>query len=117
VLAPQVSLAATLGGRRSALICDELVLRARSDLDADRPRECALQLLVALDAAVAELGSAPPSLGLSGRVAELRERRGGIAAAAQTALAGTPSAEQQELVRATVERLEAALRARAVALG
>jgi hypothetical protein len=116
VLAPQAWLAATLGARRRTLVCEELVLRARSDLDAGRPRECALQLLVTLDAAVAELGSEPESLGLSARVAELRERRAGIAAAAQAALAREPSEEQQELVRATVQRLEAALRARAVAL-
>ena len=116
VLAPQARLAATLGARRRTLVCEELVLRARSDLDADRPRECALQLLVTLDVAVAELGSEPASLGLSERVAELRELRGGIAPAAQAALAGDPSSEQQELVRTTVGRLEAALRARAVAL-
>jgi hypothetical protein len=116
VLAPQARLAATLGARRRTLVSEELVLRARSDLDAARPRECALQLLVALDAAVAELGSEPESLGLSARVAELRERREGVAAAAQAALAREPSPEQQELMGATVERLEAALRARAVAL-
>ena len=116
VLAPQAWLAATLGGRRRTLVCEELVLRARSDLDAGRPRACALQLLVTLDAAVAELGAEPESLGLSARTAELRDRRAGVAAAAQTALAREPSDEQQELVRATVQRLEAALRARAVAL-
>jgi hypothetical protein len=117
VLAPQARLAATLGGRGRTLVCEELVLRARADLDADRQRECALQLLVALDAAVAELGTEPASLGLSARVAELRERRADVAAAAQAALAREPSADQQELVRATVGRLQAALRARAVALG
>jgi hypothetical protein len=117
VLAPQARLAATLGARRRTLVCEELVLRARSDLDAGRPREAALQLLVALDAAVAELGSEPDSLGLSARVAELRERRAGVATAAQAALALEPSDDQQELVRATVQRLEAALRARAAALG
>jgi hypothetical protein len=116
VLAPQARLAATLGARHRTLVSEELVLRARSDLDAGRPRECALQLLVALDAAVAELGSEPESLGLSARVGELRERRGGVAAAAQAALAREPGPEQQELLRTTVERLEAALRARAVAL-
>jgi hypothetical protein len=117
VLAPQARLAAALSGRDRTLVCEELVLRARSDLDSGHPREAALQLLVALDAAVAELGAEPASLGLSTPVAELRERRVGVAAVAQAALAGEPSAEQQELVRATVQRLQAALRARAVALG
>lgn len=116
VLAPQARLAATLSGRGRTLVCEELVLRARSDLDAGRLRESALQLLVALDAAVAELGAESASLGLAARVAELRERRADVAAAAQTALAREPSADQQELVRATVQRLQAALRARWVAL-
>ena len=117
VLAPQARLATTLGGRGRTLVCEELALRARADLDADRQRECALQLLVALDAAVAELGTEPASLGLSARVAELRERRADVAAAAQAALSREPSADQQELLRTTVGRLQAALRARAVALG
>jgi hypothetical protein len=116
-LAPQARLAATLGARGRTLVCEELTLRARSDLDAGRPRECALQLLVALDAAVAELGSEPASLRLSERVAELRECRTGVAVAAQAALARDPSDEQQQLVGTTLGRLEAALRARAVALG
>jgi len=116
VLAPQARLAAALGARQTTLVCEELALRARLDLDQDRPREASLQLLVTLDAAVAELGREPEALGLSERVAELRERRALVAAAAQAALAAVPSTEQLELVRSTVERLEAALRARAVAL-
>ena len=91
-------------------------MRARLDLDQARPREASLQLLVTLDAAVAELGREPEALGLSERVAELRERRALVAAAAQTALGAVPSPEQLELVRSTVERLEVALRARAIAL-
>ncbi|MFZ0041899.1 MAG: hypothetical protein WAK93_11370, partial [Solirubrobacteraceae bacterium] len=55
VLAPQARLAAVLGARELALACEELVLRARLDLDHGREREAALQLLVALDAALAEL--------------------------------------------------------------
>jgi hypothetical protein len=116
VLAPQARLAAALGARQTTLVCEELALRARLDLDQDRPREASLQLLVTLDAAVAELGRLPEALGLSERVGELRERRALVAAAAQAALGAVPSPEQLELVRSTVERLEAALRARAVAL-
>jgi hypothetical protein len=116
VLAPQARLAAALGARQTTLVCEELALRARLDLDQDRPREATLQLLVTLDAAVAELGREPPILGLSERVAELRERRAAVASAAQTALGAVPSIEQLELVRSTVERIEAALRARAIAL-
>jgi hypothetical protein len=116
VLAPQARLAATLGARQRILVCEELALRARSDLDQDRPREASLQLLVTLDAAVAELGREPAQLGLSERVDELRERRSQVAAAAQAALTGIPTPEQLEVVRSTLQRLEAALRARAVAL-
>jgi hypothetical protein len=116
VLAPQARLAAALGARQTTLVCEELVLRARLDLEQARPREASLQLLVTLDAAVAELGRESETLGLTERVAELRARRPLVAAAAQAALAGVPSPEQLELVRSTVERLEAALRARAVAL-
>jgi hypothetical protein len=116
VLAPQARLAAALGARQTTLVCEELVLRARLDLDQDRPREASLQLLVTLDAAVAELGREPETLGLSERVAELRERRELVAVAAQAALGAVPSSTQLELVRSTVERLEAALRARAIAL-
>jgi hypothetical protein len=116
VLEPQARLAAALGARQTTLVCEELALRARLDLDLDRPREASLQLLVTLDAAVAELGREPEALGLSERVAELRERRAGVAAAAQAALGTEPSPEQLELVRSTVQRLEAALRARAIAL-
>jgi hypothetical protein len=116
VLTPQARLAAALGARQTTLVCEELVLRARLDLDQDRPREASLQLLVTLDAAVAELGREPEPLGLFERVAELRERRAPVAVAAQAALGGLPSPEQLELVRSTVQRLEAALRARAIAL-
>jgi hypothetical protein len=116
VLAPQARLAAALGARQTTLVCEELALRARLDLDQDRPREASLQLLVTLDAAVAELAREPEALGLSERVAELRGRRPLVAGAAQAALGAVPSPEQLELVRSTVQRLEAALRARAIAL-
>ncbi len=55
VLHPQARLAAVLGARERALVSEELTLRARLDLDHGREREAALQLLVALDAALAEL--------------------------------------------------------------
>jgi hypothetical protein len=116
VLAPQARLAAVLNGRERVLACEELTLRARLDLDHGREREAALQVLVALDAALAELatesGGAPD---LTNRLAELRGRRDPVAVAAQAALAGPLSAEQREAVEFTVTRIEAALRARAVA--
>jgi benzoate membrane transport protein len=56
-LVPQQRLAALLSGRDVALACEELTLRARGDLEAGRQREAAMQLHIALEAAVAELES------------------------------------------------------------
>lgn len=114
VLQPQARLAAVLSGRERALVCEELLLRARLDLDHGRDREAALQVLVALDAALAELqrDAAAPALGE--RLEELRDRRDPAAEAAQAALAGPLSASEREAVERTLQRIEAALRARAV---
>jgi len=111
-LEPQARLAASLGGREPALVCAELALRARLDLDHDRFREAALQLQVALDAALAELGR---DGAVADRLAELRTLRGAVGAAARSALTGALSAAERESVAATLGRLEAALRARAFA--
>ena len=116
VLAPQARLAAVLNGRQRVLACEELTLRARLDLDHGRDREAALQVLVALDAALAELASEPNGApDLPQRLAELRGHRDPVAIAAQAALAGPLSADQREAVELAVGRIEAALRARAVA--
>lgn len=114
VLQPQARLAAVLGGRERALACEELALRAKLDLDHGREREAALQVLVALDAAVAELQADPAATALNERLSELRGQRDQIAAAAQTALAGPLSSSEQDVVAFTLHRIEAAFRARAV---
>jgi predicted nucleic acid-binding protein len=114
VLQPQARLAAVLGGRERALVCEELVLRARLDLDSGRDREAALQVLVGLDAAVAELQSDPAAPTLEERLDELRGHREAIAHAAQAALAGPLSAPDRAAVERALLRIEAALRARAV---
>jgi hypothetical protein len=115
VLAPQARLAAVLGARQPALACEELALRARLDLDHQRPREAALQLLVALDAALAELARDPHADELAERLDELREQREPVAGAAQAALSGPLSESQVESVAFALGRVEAALRARAAA--
>ncbi|MGZ4349086.1 MAG: hypothetical protein ACXVRX_01000 [Solirubrobacteraceae bacterium] len=115
VLAPQARLAAMLGSRQPALACEELALRARLDLDHQRPREAALQLLVALDAAVAELAVDPHAGDLAERLSDLRGQRAPVAAAAQAALSGPLSDAQTDSVRFALERVEAALRARVAA--
>jgi hypothetical protein len=115
VLQPQARLAAVLTGRERALACEELALRARLDLDAGREREASLQVLVALDAAVAELQADPTAEELAPRLDELRGQREAIAAAAQTALGGPVSDGEFAAVVHVLSRIEAALRARAVA--
>ena len=113
VLAPQARLAAVLGSRQPALACEELALRARLDLDHQRPREAALQLLVALDAALAELAADPHAGELAERLAELRGQREPVAAAAQAALSGPLSEAHVDGVTFALGRVQAALRARA----
>jgi hypothetical protein len=115
VLQPHARLAAILNGRERALACEELVLRARLDLDSGRDREAALQVMVALDAALAELAVDPTAPILADRLAELSDQRDGVALAAQTALSGPLAASERETVAFTLGRIEAALRARAVA--
>jgi hypothetical protein len=110
----EARLASLLAGAEQPLAAEELVLRARLDLDSARPREAALQLLVALDAGIAELAADGPSPAASERIAALRERRSSTAAAAQAALTGSPSSAAQQEVAKTIGMLEAALRARLV---
>jgi hypothetical protein len=111
ILTPQARLAAVLGARERALACEELTLRARLDLDHGRPREAALQLLVALDAAVAELSADSRAAILADRLSELRGQREAVAGAAQSALMGSLTTAELQTVAFTVGRLEAALRA------
>jgi hypothetical protein len=112
-LRPQERLAALLGARETPLASEELVLRARLDLDRGRTREAALGLRVALEAALAELSG--DLSGMAPRLEDLRGRRAAVAGAANAAVAGALSPEQSEDVSAALERLEAALRARAAA--
>ena len=98
--APEVRFAAILGGREPALACEELVLRARADLDARRTREAALEARIALEALLAEL----PAAG------ELASLRGPVGEAANAALAGALSPGVERALAEAVERMESALR-------
>ena len=106
-LRPDERLAALLGRREEALACEELVLRARADVDAGRPREAALQARVAVEAALAELGA-------NADASELASARDDVALAANQALRGDPEPELQEKVAAAVAAIERALRRRRV---
>ena len=112
-LRPQERLAALLAARDAALACEELTLRTRADADAERWREAALGLRVAFEAALAELEPWREQItGLAARLAQLREHRAAVGAAANAALQGGLQDEQIELVRLVLGRIEAALRAR-----
>lgn len=109
-LRPTEHLAAILAGRVRALSCESLALRAREDLDAERPRDAALQLSAALRAALAELPGEEPGDDLAGRLAELRELAPSVEKLADAA------EPDPEAIAHPLGRLEAALRARAMRL-
>ncbi len=97
---PEERFAALLGAREHALVAEELVLRARADLNAGRPREAALQARVALEALIAGLGDA----------GELAGHRGAVGNAANAALAGDLDEAGVEALGEAVRAMEAALR-------
>ena len=105
-IAPQEQLAALLGSRTRQLACEELVMRARADVDAARPREAALEARIALETAMAELEGTRAGALLD----ELRELRGPVGNAANAALRADPPAELAEAVAHAVELMERAVR-------
>jgi hypothetical protein len=144
VLRPQERLAVLLSGRGAPLLCEELVLRARLDLDAGRLALAAVELDRAYAAALAELPGEQRG-DLRERIAEIEGLRAGVRRCAHTVLpegatseeaageradpaarqAGEPRVQtessastepDEQAVRHGLERLEATLRAR-TALG
>jgi hypothetical protein len=109
-------LAALLTARQRVLACEELALRARLDLDEEREPAGALQVLIALDAALAELPRDPAGGALEERLAELRDLHPAVAGAAQAVLSGGFGPAEREATAFALGRIEAALRARAAAL-
>lgn len=116
-LRPQERFAALLGAREEALLCEELTLRARLDLDQSRVAHAAIELDQAYSAALVEL-PAEDRPDLAPRIAELEQLRPSVSAAARTALGEsdpkTPSESEsdEQALRQALTRLEAALRAR-----
>jgi len=106
---PQERLAAVLGGREAVAACELLLLRARSDLDAERSREAALQLRVGLEALLAERGAlrAP---GQDEDLAALEARRSITGDAANEALQGELEAERTGEVIETLQLCERVVR-------
>lgn len=111
-LRPQERFAAVLAGRDVALAAEELTLRARLDLDRGRTREAALQLRIALEAALAELQAWSHHEDVASRLTALRGDREAVASAANRALEGGLDARQIEAVTEILGRVEATLAAR-----
>ena len=129
-LRPQERLAELLGARGGTLLCEDLALRARLDLDQDRLALAAIELQTAYTTALGEL-RAEQRQDLAIRIAELEKLSDGVAAQARAALPGSgpatdagepagvparvdgaPGGPDEEIVRHALERLETALRAR-----
>lgn len=109
LLAPQERTASILAGREEVPPSEELLLRARADLEAHRPREGALQARVALECLLAELaGSSDPGL------AELESARTSVSEAANAALGSEPAPELLARVCDAVELMAGAVRRRAL---
>ena len=116
-LQPQERVAELLGGHAHPLACEELTLRARHDLDQGHLRQAALQLRAAFEAALHELPAlAGSSADRSRRIEELSQRQEAVDALADAALDGVLPADAAERLAEPLQRLEAALRARAAGL-
>jgi hypothetical protein len=107
--APEERFAALLGGREKVLPAEELVLRARADLDAGRLSEAALQARVAIEAILAA-GVASSESGAAG--ASLGDHRDAIAGAANAALAGELPGDSAAALEEAVAAMELALKRR-----
>jgi hypothetical protein len=113
-LRPQERLAAVLAGRSTMLLGEELVLRARMDLDQGRLAHAATQLQAAYAAAIGEL-AAERRQDLAIRLAELEKLQPQVEAQARLALSGATADLDGDQVAHALGRLEAALRARSAA--
>ncbi len=116
-LRPQERVAAVLGGRERFDACETLLLRARTDLDAGRLREAALQLRVALEAMLVELDGALTDPDHERDMGELQERRSQAGEAANAALRGELPLDDERNLAELTEIAERILRRRRVLRG
>jgi hypothetical protein len=107
--APEERFAALLGGREEVLPAEELVLRARADLNAGRLAEAALQARVAIESLLASQLAAPDSGPAGGSLASHRDS---IAAAASAALSGELPGDSAASLEEAVAAMEGALKRR-----
>ncbi|HVV90336.1 MAG TPA: hypothetical protein VHB53_07565 [Solirubrobacterales bacterium] len=111
-LRPQERVAGVLRGRERLDVCEILLLRARSDLDAGRRREAALQLRVGVEALLVELPGALEEDGHRRDIEALEGRRAAVDAAAARALKSDLAPEFETSVREALEIAERVLRRR-----
>jgi hypothetical protein len=107
--APEERFATLLGGREKVLPAEELVLRARADLNAGRLAEAALQARIAIEALLAARVATADS-GPAG--ASLASHRDAIAAAANAALGGELPGDSAAALEEAVAAMELALKRR-----
>jgi hypothetical protein len=107
--APEERFAALLSGREEVLPAEELVLRARADLNAGRLAEAALQARVAIEALLAA-GVASSESGPAG--GSLAAHREAIASAANAALSGELPGGSAAALEEAVAAMELALKRR-----
>jgi hypothetical protein len=100
-MAPLERLAAVLSGTEEVGAAEELVLRARLDVDAGRFREAALQARIALEALLAQCSAE--------QAAGLPEHRKAVGDAANAALEGDIGPELSEAVAAAVVEMRRVL--------
>jgi hypothetical protein len=103
--APEERFAALLGGREDVHPAEELVLRARADLNAGRPAEAALQCRVAIEAVLALLSDHADA-------ARVEPHREAVAAAANDALRGSIAAGRAAALEDAVAAMEQVLKRR-----
>jgi hypothetical protein len=101
-MAPLERLAAVLSGSKEVGIAEELVLRARLDLEANRPREAALQARIALEALLADAREEDAAL--------LGAHRAAVGDAANAALQGDLDERLEAAVAEAVLEMRRALR-------
>jgi hypothetical protein len=101
-MAPLERLAAVLSGTEEVGVAEELVLRARLDLECARPREAALQARIALEALLVELETE--------HAGDLPSHRHAVGEAANAALLGELSPELETAVAEAVLEMRRALR-------
>jgi hypothetical protein len=113
MLAPQEELAGILSGKKPAYVSDDLVLRARLDLEHGRPEQAAAQLRAGVDALMAELSRDAPK----GGAASVEAPASAAHKLATTALKGKLTDDRISELRDTIAQVERVLRRRRYAGG